>query len=199
MSQAHYGQLTGVLSPLLESMRLRQAMKHFPSGVSVLDVGCGRAALLDHTRPRRYVGVDRRPDVIPQNQSRYPGYDFVQADAECDSFTGLGRFDVILMLAVLEHFAGPETVLRRMVSLLAPEGRIIATTPHPRGDRFHGYGARMGLCSAESHEEHHSLLDKAALHQLANRCGCRVLHYRRFFLGLNQLIVFQPHSALPLK
>jgi len=199
MRQAYYGQLTGVLSPFLESMRLRQALKHFPSEVSVLDIGCGRAALLDHTRPRHYVGVDRRPDVIPQNQSRYPGYAFVQADAESDLLTGLGRFDVILMLAVLEHFTGPETVLRRMVSLLAPKGRIIVTTPHPRGDRLHGYGARMGLCSSESHDEHYSLLDRAALHQLASRCGCRVVHFRRFLFGLNQLIVFQPHSALPLE
>jgi 2-polyprenyl-3-methyl-5-hydroxy-6-metoxy-1,4-benzoquinol methylase len=41
-----------------------------------------------------------------------------------------GRFDAIVAGDVLEHLVRPQTVLDQMVSLLAPEGRIVISLPH---------------------------------------------------------------------
>jgi len=186
-----YGKLTGLLSSWLEHLRLRQALKHIPHGCSILEIGCGRAEVLRFRQPARYVGLDIIPELIDRNRSRYPRYDFALVNVEKQDMVLLGKFDVVLMLAVIEHFAKPEQVLKKVKGLLAAGGLIIATTPHPSGECVLQVGSRLGLCSSESLKEHHSLLAREELHRLAGRCGFRVSLYRTFLLGLNQLAILR--------
>lgn len=183
------GQITGLLSPYLEGVRLRQALPHVPDGSTILDIGCGRASLLGHLQPTRYVGVDVIPEVIHKNQSRYPGYEFHMLNVEKLDMVGLGEFDVVLMLAVIEHFEKAEEVLKKVNELLAPKGRIILTTPHPRGEWVMSVGSRLGLLSRESRGEHRMLLGIENIRQMCKRSGLRLSFHRTFLLGMNQLAV----------
>lgn len=111
-------------------------------------------------------------------------------NVEEEDVASIERFNVVLMLAVIEHFAQPAEVLRNVKDLLIAGGCIIVTTPRPRGKKVLEIGPRAGLCSSESREEHRALMGKEELHGLAARCGlCRTL-YRMFLFGMNQLAVF---------
>lgn len=185
-----YGQMIGFLSPLLERFRLRQAIPHISPGSSVLDIGCGRARVLKFIQPPSYLGLDVIPEVITRNRARYPQYEFALVNVEKEDVRVDRRFNVVLMLAVLEHLVQRAEVVGRVKGLLAAGGCIIVTTPHPRGRKVLEIGSRAGVFSSESQEEHHGLMDREELRGLAARCGLHLTRYQMFLLGMNQLAIF---------
>lgn len=188
---AAHGQGTGFCSPWLTSLRIKKAKPYLKDGSAVLDIGCGRAALLDVFRPGRYVGVDILDVVLDANSARHPQHTFVGVNIEKDSLEHLGKFDTVVMLAILEHLVDPVEALRNVATTLAPGGKIVLTTPHPRGERILEWGAVIGVCSPEANEEHQPLMDGPAIRACAERAGLRVTHYKRFLARLNQLAVIE--------
>jgi SAM-dependent methyltransferase len=196
MSDYSNGQVTGLLSPLLERARNRRAARLIRDGESVLDIGCGRATLLttlyeSGKRDVRYFGIDRLADCVKSNQQEHPEHRFREADLARDADLELGQqFDVIAMLAIIEHLSHPEAVLRRLSKQLSPAGRLIITTPHRGAERLHALAARIGFCSREACEEHNEVFpDHAFFQEKQDACGLRLDHYERFLMGLNQLAV----------
>jgi hypothetical protein len=70
-----------------------------------------------------------------------------------------------------------------------PNGRIVLTTPHPRAERIHRFGADLGLFSRRAAAEHVRLFNRVALHALAGHAGFKIVHFERLVCGLNQLVV----------
>ncbi len=186
---AGHGQMTGVLSPWLEARRVQKAQEFIGDGLNMLDVGCGRVPLLDVIKPARYVGLDILDAVVDGNKARFPEHEFHVWDVQSRSVGELGQFDVIVMLAVLEHFPAPIQALRNLADGLSGHGRIILTTPHPSGERVLDWGAVVGVCSPEAEDEHQPLMCQSALRDAAREAGLVVLHYERFLARFNQLAV----------
>ena len=158
----------------------------FHPDMAVLEFGCGTGiflAYLLHKGVGHFIGVDQdanlrrhMPDEIAEHFAERDIWSFL------DSSHGGERFDRIVMLDVLEHFSVYQAVdlLRRLKSVLTPEGQVIVRVPNPSSP----WGLRY---------QHHDLTHKAAyspggLHQIALAAGyggatCRP-HRRRF--GLRQ-------------
>lgn len=183
----------GSLTRRVQRARLGAALRVVAREARVLDVGCGLSDLA--ARFPSYAGCDRMEWVVEENRRRHPGASFHLWDvAASDPPSGLAAvpgFDVVLMLALLEHLADPGGALARVVPLLAPGGRVVTTTPHPAGRFPLEAGARLGLLSAHADEEHETLLDRGALEAAGTRAGLALERYERFLLGLNQLAVFR--------
>lgn len=186
---AGHGQMTGALSPWLERQRVDKAQEFIADGLDVLDIGCGRAPLLDVVRPARYVGIDILDAVVDANKQRFPEHAFHVWDVQETAVGPLGRFDVIVMLAVLEHFPDPVQALRNLRDGLKDCGRIILTTPHPSGQKVLDWGAVAGVCSPEAADEHQRLLCQSGLRDAAAEADLVALHYERFLARFNQLVV----------
>lgn len=182
----------GRLTVRVGAARLAAALPHVPPGARVLDLGCGLTDL--PSRLPSYVGCDRSPEILLVQRARFPSAVFFEWDfAESDAPVGLaaqGPFDVVLLLAVLEHVAKPHRLVARAVSLLGPGGRLVVTTPHPLGRLPLETGAALGLLSPHARDEHETLLGRAALEDAGRSAGVSLVLYRRFLLGLNQLAVF---------
>ncbi|HYN87944.1 MAG TPA: class I SAM-dependent methyltransferase [Ardenticatenaceae bacterium] len=180
-----------LLSRWIQQRRYHAALPYI-SG-AVLDVGCGHAYLAALLPPSHsYVGVDREPAFLRAAQARTPRAEFYQVDLESGTIppeVSTRRFDTIVMTAVLEHLARPARALQQLVPLLAPGGRIVATTPTPFGHRVHRIGARLGLFYREAADDHKSILDASTLGSLFHAAGLHVVAYKQFELGCNQLIV----------
>ncbi|MBI5694215.1 MAG: class I SAM-dependent methyltransferase [Nitrospirae bacterium] len=185
------GQVTGLLSPLVERLRLSRIARHVPPGSRVLDVGCGRGRLLDFiTAPAGYAGVDIIEQVITDNRRAGPGRLFLLLDIEEGRLPdGCGPFDVIAIGAALEHFRKPARTLARLGESLRPGGRIVLTTPAPAGGGIIEFCSGIGLLSREAAEEHQDLYSRADIERLAREAGLRVALFERFLFGLNQLAV----------
>ncbi|MEJ5370241.1 MAG: class I SAM-dependent methyltransferase [Bryobacteraceae bacterium] len=173
----------GVFSPFLRSRRIRAALP-FLRG-RVLDFGCGAGALAAHVPPDRYAGVDRDAAALEEARRRFPHHRFLT------ELPAGELFDTIAALAVVEHMRDPAGWLEHLRSWLAPEGRIVLTTPHPAFRRIHETGARFGWFSQEAADEHEEMLDRAALVRVAAAASLRMTLYRRFLFGANQLAVLE--------
>lgn len=173
----------GLLSPYLRDRR-HAAARPWITG-RVLDVGCAEGHLAGLVPAGRYVGIDLDERILAEAHRAHPDHVFLPVDE-------LGadeRFDTVAALAVIEHVPDPEASLACWSRHLLSGGRVVMTTPYGRWEGMHGVAANLRLASAEAHDEHEVTFDRAALGRLFDAVGLKMTVYRRFLLGLNQLVV----------
>jgi SAM-dependent methyltransferase len=185
--QAEYGLLSGWLI----DARTR-AVASSVTGASVLDAGCNIADLARAVPPNvDYVGLEVVPEIVDLARRLHPDRRFEICDLEGDWPETIleRRFDHVALLAVVEHLRDPVAVLDQARALLAPAGTVIVTTPHPSARKLHAFGARLGLFSRDADDEHEAFFNRAGLAGLARGAGLKLVDYRRFQLGMNQLAI----------
>ena len=106
-----------------------------PAARTILDVGCGRGRLgqlLKTLNPERKVhGVELDTDVA--SAARTVLDSVVSGDFQTMSLPfAEGTFDCVVFADVLEHLIDPASALRRIRSLLAPDGVIVCSIPNIR-------------------------------------------------------------------
>ena len=116
-------------------MRFAKAKPYISKGSHLLDVGAGDGTLLrgldGHVAAA--VGIDPilNAPVVFDRYQLVPG-------SFPDDFVYDGTFDVITLLAAIEHIL-PKTlpaVASACWNYLSPGGRVIITVPHPFGDKI---------------------------------------------------------------
>ena len=157
-------------------------------GSRVLDVGCADGTLFSVLRDRISGGVGIDPDAAPGTPrvGVRIGPGLFPADAPDE------RFDVITMLAVVEHLPASAYAATGAAAArsLRPGGRLIISVPQPAVDRIVHLLTRVGLADGMSLEEHHGF----EVHQtrgIFEPYGFRLVTHRHFQLGLNNLFVFE--------
>ncbi len=178
------------LDRFLQKYRIRQAAPYILPGASVLDIGCYDGGLFLELRDRIsfYVGIDpvdhqscRRDGRLRRIVGSFPA-----------DLPDLGQFDVITMLAVLEHFPLDQlgALPCHCASRLKPGGALVITMPSPCVDHILEVLSRIRVIDGMSFEEHHGLDP-----QIVPRIFCREYFDLKvkesFQLGLNNLLVFQ--------
>ncbi|MBW4934834.1 class I SAM-dependent methyltransferase [Marinobacter sp. F4206] len=99
------------------------------TGQDVLDVACG-TGILARAIARQYeglgsvTGLDLNPDMLAVAQSRAPGIDWRQGDAESLPFQNQS-FDVVVSQFGLMLFPSPALALQEMYRVLRPKGRLL--------------------------------------------------------------------------
>lgn len=179
-----------LLTELLQSGRIAMVEEYVRG--NVLDLGCGHAPLLDRCAARigSYVGVDRSRDLVDDCARRHPDHRFECLDLERDRLDLGARFDVVVMLALIEHVGNQLHLFEQVRDSLAPGGAAVLTTPTVWGNDFvHRAGAAIGWFSAEAAGDHCVIYDRRRLEHVAGRVGLRLLRHRTFQFGCNQLAV----------
>lgn len=174
----------GFLSPLLARWRVAKA-KPYVRGRRTLDYGCGDGNLARFCTPDKYFGVDISPTAVATARALHPGYRFDTAPPQDETY------DVVVLLAVLEHIPDPVVLLKDVLRRLNPGGIIVATTPSPSAHCIHQLGARLGLFSREAAEEHEQLLSRKAVSLCVAESGGRLAEFTRFMGPLNQFFVIE--------
>jgi 2-polyprenyl-3-methyl-5-hydroxy-6-metoxy-1,4-benzoquinol methylase len=180
---------------MLRWWRFSKAAPFIERGVRVLDIGCSDGALFRYLGPRvmHGVGVDpalRRPVELAT-------YRLIPGSFKDHVITN-ERFDVVTMLAVLEHLPGSD--LRRLGDqcrrMLRPGGRVLVTVPSPRVDSILHTLQRLKLISGIGLHEHHGF-EPSSVPKLFENHGFRLIVSQRFQLGLNHLFVFERSQEVP--
>jgi len=107
-------------------------------------------------------------------------------------------FDVIAMLAVLEHFppAQYSKLADGIYRLLRPGGLLVITVPSAAVDEILRWLLKLHLIHGMSLEEHHG-------YEVDDTPGIfpepkfKLIVHRKFQLGLNNLLVFQRSDSHP--
>ncbi|WP_225931180.1 class I SAM-dependent methyltransferase [Leptolyngbya sp. 7M] len=174
-----------LLEPLLRWFRFRKVMPHIPSGARVLDVGCGRSAAFLRTIAPRIdygVGVDFKVKEMQleniQTVQLKLAYELPFADA---------GFDVVTMLAVLEHIEHEKPILQEIYRVLKPDGKLVLTVPSVWSQpvlEFLSY--RLKIVDEAEIRDHKRYYNRARLQQvLVAETGFRNFKHHYFQLGMN--------------
>ena len=140
-----------------------------PAQASVLDVGCGTAELLrglPASHPR--YGIEPGAEAVAVAQShgiRILGADLAALPAEA-------RFDVVMLIDVIEHAADVAALLRDALRHVAPGGLLLVSTGDPSSTAWRcWFGARFWYASFP---EHLRFPSAAFFRQWAARQGARL-------------------------
>jgi 2-polyprenyl-3-methyl-5-hydroxy-6-metoxy-1,4-benzoquinol methylase len=176
----------------LRDLRIEQALPFIRPGDRLLDIGCFDQTLINlvASRVKLAVGVD--PLVTPRQQGNVR---ILQGTVPGELSLPSQSFDVITMLAVLEHIPDTLAVASECQRLLAPGGRAVITVPKPAVDHVLKVLSSLRLIKGMSLEEHHGY-DVNQTGPIFTKTGLHLHTSRTFELGLNCLFVFdQPPDA----
>ncbi len=184
---------------LLGNMIRRQRIEMIESYVcgDVLEIGCHDGATLARSNPhlRRYVGTDIDDDALKRARSRYPSREFLRNDIDSESLGFNEEFDVVLMVALIEHILNQRHLLEQCHAALRPGGLLVVTTPTPFGnDLVHRIGARFGLFHRSVEDHHVVIYDKTRIRAAAAMVGYDLWRHRYFQFGCNQLAVLKKRA-----
>lgn len=180
-----------LLEPLLRRMRLARVRPWLLKGRTndLLDVGCGwEARLLHELEPfiSRGVGIDfKAPDLKSSKLSTISARLSDRLPFEAASF------DVVTMLAVLEHLERPRDIVSEIGRILRPGGRLILTVPSPAAKPVLEFLAfKVGIVSRTEIEDHKEYFDRQALMAVfSDSSTWRVLHHEYFQVRFNNFLV----------
>lgn len=178
--------LEGMLSPFLRRQMIDMVRPYLKG--TVLDVGCGSGMLAEEVSAESFVGVEVDSLSLNTAIEKFPTYRFQKTLPEDTE-----KFDTVVSLAVIEHVTSPEEFLAEISSRLKinDKARVVITTPHPSMDWIHDLGANIGLFSKHANDEHEELLDYEKLVLVGKKSGLKLVEYKRFLFGSNQLAVFK--------
>jgi 2-polyprenyl-3-methyl-5-hydroxy-6-metoxy-1,4-benzoquinol methylase len=177
------------LDRYLRDARLARAKPHVPAGARVLDVGCDDGELFRRWRGHIAGGVGLEPMLAePVNGD---GYELRPGRFPDDLPSG-EQFDVITMLAVLEHLPPPvqAQLAEACARLLKPGGRVVITVPSPRVDDILHVLLKLRLIDGINAHEHYGFMPADTL-KVFPAPAYRVVKRGTFQLRLNNLFVFE--------
>jgi 2-polyprenyl-3-methyl-5-hydroxy-6-metoxy-1,4-benzoquinol methylase len=119
----------------INSWRCR-AVRSLKTKGSVLDIGCGPGYFLKTISESGFAvrGVEISKAAAEFGRERF-GLDICQGTMDDCMATG-GKFDVITLWHVLEHFPDPVDVLRKVRALLATDGIALVEVPNLHSLKF---------------------------------------------------------------
>lgn len=177
------------LDRVLQRWRIRKARAYIPPGARILDIGCADGELFRRV-PNLGEGVGIDPDLRPA-QSDIPNVVLIRGLFPA-ALPDDRPFDVITMLAVLEHVPtdGQKPLALDCARHLKPGGHLIITVPSPAVDWILAVLRFFRLVHGMALEQHYGY-DPRQTPSLFEVEGMKMIARRRFQLGLNHLFVFQ--------
>jgi 2-polyprenyl-3-methyl-5-hydroxy-6-metoxy-1,4-benzoquinol methylase len=176
-----------VIDRFIQRLRIKQVEPFIKPSDKVLDIGTADGALFSVlSYLKNGTGIDPQAERRPlKNATLIRGF-FPHALPDNQ------QFDVITMLAVLEHIPleSQRQMARDCFSRLGPSGRLIITVPSPRVDDILKVMKAARLIHGMSLEQHYGY-DITQTPDLFCSAGFKLLKASKFQFGLNNLFVFE--------
>lgn len=174
---------------VLQDWRIAKARPFIPQGARVLDIGCADGQLFK--RLRGEVADDSLGIEPTLSHSGVAGSVRLIAGRFPDDMPPLEAFDVVTLLAVIEHFPSSRyaNLKEGCLRFLKPGGFLIITVPSPWVDYLLPVLRRCHLVDGMSLEEHHGYAVRKTEDIFCPPCF-KLIKRKHFQLGLNNLFVF---------
>lgn len=179
-----------ILEPILRKLRIRKILpiiRQYPD-CRMLDVGCGwDYRLLKTVRPfiKSGIGIDFKVEQYEDDKIKtMPMMMKDQLPFEAESF------NIVTMLAVLEHLSDPLSIVRETERILKNGGRLVLTVPSKIAKpviEFLVY--RVGIVSVTEIRDHKQYFDHGELKKLFSQTAMTIECHRYFQLGMNNFCV----------
>lgn len=184
-----------LLEPFLRRWRIQRVLpfiRQVPD-CHLLDIGCGwEARFLQEVAPyiSKGVGIDPKAPHLPPGGSPELVTTRERLDKELPFETA--SFDVVTMLAVLEHLSQAEAIVGEVWRVLKPGGWFVGTVPSRLAQpvlEFLAY--RLNIVNPEEIRDHKKYYDRASLKSLLDKSGFTKMGHTYFQLGMNNFFSAQ--------
>lgn len=178
------------LEPILRKMRIRRVLPYLREHTDcrLLDIGCGwDASFLKSVEPyiKSGVGVDFKAPILTAGKIRTERLILQDHLPFADD-----SFDLVTMLAVLEHLEHPKAILLEIYRVLRPGGKLVLTVPSKAAQPVLEFLAfRLGVVSRTEISDHKNYYDRESLTALLEEVGLMVATHRYFQFWMNNFCV----------
>lgn len=151
--------------------------------LKLLDVGCGDEEFLQYLDKHMLIeskGIDDREGLVTTKR-------VTKGTAEKLPYPN-STFDVVTMMAVIEHIEEPTEVFNEVNRVLKKGGLLIITTPSKNSSLIAKILAKLHLKYEEGIDQ---LLDFDEMKMILEHSDFKVTKTKKFLLKLNQLLVAQ--------
>ena len=176
--------------PILRKMRIRRVLPYIREhrDCQLLDIGCGwDASFLKSVEPyiKSGVGVDFKAPILTAGKIRTERLTLQDHLPFTDA-----SFDLVTMLAVLEHLENPKAILQEIYRVLRPGGNLVLTVPSRAAQPVLEFLAfDLGVVSRAEIADHKVYYNRATLTLLLEEVGLEVTTHRYFQLWMNNFCV----------
>jgi SAM-dependent methyltransferase len=185
------------LEPVLRRIRIGKVLdeiKKIPD-CTLLDVGCGfNHKFLYTVEPwiSHGTGIDFKVPEVRSKKIRT-----IQSKLNDTLPFTENSFDIVTMLAVLEHLERPREICREIVRVLKPGGRLVLTVPGKCAKPVLEFLAfRLGIVNRVEIEDHKKYYDLPELQELVQSVGKIVIvKHAHFQLGMNNFCVMEKSGS----
>jgi 2-polyprenyl-3-methyl-5-hydroxy-6-metoxy-1,4-benzoquinol methylase len=173
----------------LQNVRIAKAKRFIKKGDDVLDIGADVGVMFEKCQDLMIhgIGIDPNLETVIQekNYTVIPGYfpDVCPKDS---------TFDVITMLAVLEHIPVDQhtALARNCADYLKTGGKLVITVPSPQVDMILDFLMKLKIIDGMLIEEHYGFKPNDTL-TIFDSPDFKLVCRERFQFGLNNLFVFE--------
>jgi SAM-dependent methyltransferase len=192
-SPARYGFVYRVRRRL-EARRALSWCRDLPADAHILDVGCGdgfHLRILRDFGPATWRLEGLEPDAKAVAAARSAGLTVHRGTIQEVSLPE-GRYDLLMLIATIEHVDNPVAVLQAARALLKPGGRLIVVTDNADTYDFALFGRRHW--GGYHFPRHWQLFTRQTLSMVAERSGLEVVGITTAISPVNW--VYSVHNAL---
>jgi ubiquinone/menaquinone biosynthesis C-methylase UbiE len=179
-----------ILEPILRRLRIRKVLptiRQYPD-CHLLDIGCGwDCRLLKTVAP--FIGFGVGIDFKVQELELAKIKTIRMMITETLPFPA-ESFDVVTMLAVLEHLTEPVGMVREIERILKKGGSLVLTVPSIIAQpvlEFLSY--RLGIVNVDEIRDHKKYYDYKELKKLFSQTGMVMESHRYFQMGMNNFSI----------
>lgn len=172
----------------IQLWRFHIAKRWIPQGSRILDIGCHQGELF------KMLGQDIAPsiglDPLYHGNDRLNGHRFFRQEFQVGLPFKDGSFDVIVLLATIEHMQQKSVVAKEAKRLIRTGGWVVITVPSLFVDKILSILLRIGIIDGMSLDEHHGF-SPDELPAIFMPEGFKLKMRQKFQFGLNNLYVFE--------
>lgn len=174
-----------VLEPVLRWFRLQRVSSHIPKMSILLDIGCGKSATFLRSisgHISQGFGVDFKVE-----NTRFNNIQTTQLKFEGKLPFNDNSFDVVTMLAVLEHIDQEEQMLKEVYRVLVPGGKLIITVPSVSSQPILEFMAyKLKIVSEDEIKDHKRYYERKRLRKiLIEISGFEQFNHKYFQIWMN--------------
>lgn len=181
--------ISGVLSPLIKKIRIKKALKFIKSGDKILDIGAGFGEIIKFLPEGvNYTGIEKNDYLFNFLKESFKDKKFYFGDANEKINKIEDKFDVILLLSVIEHLENFENFLKTLKEKLKDNGKILIYSPSPFSKFFLNFFSKLGLLSRFAADEHKKIYSLKELKKILIGNGYEIKNEKKIFFGLSYFL-----------
>ena len=171
-----------ILEPFLRKMRIKRILPYVKqyANCSLLDIGCGwEAKLLYELEPyiNRGVGIDFKAPSIKTDR-----LETISATFTDKLPFNNASFDLVVMLAVLEHLDYPEAILHEIARILKPGGGLLLTFPSWHAKPVLEFlSFRLGIVNPDEIRDHKRYFNREDLFRIISMTPSLKIEHHEYF------------------